>query len=72
MAAVDRFWGLVAGLDARTAAPGGGRARLDYDGPPGPGDVVLVYDGERVRAVVFDEVVRPWGPTWIIAVLRRA
>jgi hypothetical protein len=69
-AAVERFWDLVLGLDARLAAPGGGRSLVDYDVHPTPGDTVLVYDGAHVRALVFGTVDRAVGSVWIIGVIR--
>lgn len=64
-----RFWRVVARYDARLARPGAA-VRVDYDAPPAPGDLVLVYDGVRVRALVFDEISRPVQPVWIIGILR--
>jgi hypothetical protein len=69
--AVERFWAVVARYDARLARPGAA-VRVDYEALPAPGDVVLVYDGARVRALVFDEVSRPMQPVWIIGVVRMA
>ena len=70
---MEEFWSLVVALDARLAVPGGRRVRVDFDGPPAPGDTVLVYDGDRVRALVFDEVLgRPLDRVWIVGVVRGA
>lgn len=66
-----RFWAIVAMLDARLARPGAA-IRIDYDAPPAPGDTVLIWDGEHVRAVVFDELTRPMHRVWIIGIARVA
>lgn len=45
--------------------------RLGYDQPPRPGDRVLIVDQHGPRVIVFDEVFRPIGPVWIVAVITR-